>query len=399
MQQHPVPRDIIGFRFKLIGEMTIKQFAYLAVGVVVGYILFRALPLPGAVPLAIGFLFAGGGAALAFVPLQGRPLDIWIKAYFKSVYSPTQFIWRKQNPPPKILDQLIKTKHPFKKKQRTPKTQPFEPDREISHKHYEEVEQKLSSYLKKAEQKPHEVLDKREQKALKQTETVMQTIPATPPHVGIAQDTTGQDGKGELTTQVSNGVKKQTTEEAIRARIKKELEQQYKEELERLKREKTQIEKKMKRLATPAREEEEPIPALEDQSHLRILSQTEATEAGFPLHTNQPNVIIGTIIDPQQQKLPGILVTIKNKDGKIVRALKTNNLGLFVSSTSLPNGGYILAAEDPEGRFKFDIIRIGLYGKVFPPIALIAKTQQESKQEEIRQKLFAKQTTSANPKL
>lgn len=335
MQQHPIPRNITGFQFKLIGDMTIKQFSYLAGGVVLGYLLFRILPLPGVLRLAAWLLFGGSGAALAFLPLGGRPLDVWIKAYVKSVSSPTQFVWKKQNPPPNILTAPIRSRQISQKTQQRPETQ-----------------SKRGS--------------------------------APVPQQSYVQAAAGQQLK------VGNG-KQETTEKMLKKRIRKELEQQYKEELERLKHEKEQVEKKMEKLTTvPGLDQTKQAPPVQERSRLRILSQDEATYAGFHSGVDQPNIIVGTIIDPQGQQLPGVLVTIKNRQGRIVRALKTNDLGQFISLTPLPNGEYLLEAEDPSERFKFDIIKTGLHGKVFPPIALIAKTQQESKQEEIRKKLFIK---------
>ncbi|KKT49120.1 MAG: hypothetical protein UW41_C0011G0002 [Candidatus Collierbacteria bacterium GW2011_GWC2_44_18] len=32
---------------------------------------------------------------MAFVPVQGRSLDIWILAFIRSIYSPTQYVWKK----------------------------------------------------------------------------------------------------------------------------------------------------------------------------------------------------------------------------------------------------------------------------------------------------------------
>ena len=54
MQQHPVPRNVTGFQFKLVGDMTLKQFGYLAGGVVMGYIAFRAVPGPAVIKFMIG---------------------------------------------------------------------------------------------------------------------------------------------------------------------------------------------------------------------------------------------------------------------------------------------------------------------------------------------------------
>jgi len=94
MQQHPVPQNITSYRFRLIGEMTLGQFARLAIGCLIA-LLFYALPLPGFIKWSFIFLFACGGALLAFAPVEGRPLEVWIISFFKSIYSPNQYLWRK----------------------------------------------------------------------------------------------------------------------------------------------------------------------------------------------------------------------------------------------------------------------------------------------------------------
>jgi len=97
IQQHPLPQDISGYRFRLIGDMTIKQFAMLAGGIIIS-VLFYSSPLPFFFKYPLAFLFLALGIGSAFVPVQGRPLEQWIIAFIKSIYSPTQYIW-KQTPP------------------------------------------------------------------------------------------------------------------------------------------------------------------------------------------------------------------------------------------------------------------------------------------------------------
>lgn len=93
MEQHPVPRNITGFQFRLIGDMTVRQFAYLLTGFVLGYLFIRLLPSIFAWPL--GIFFALAGIAFAFIPIQERPLDRWLAAFIKSITSPTQYLWHK----------------------------------------------------------------------------------------------------------------------------------------------------------------------------------------------------------------------------------------------------------------------------------------------------------------
>lgn len=94
IQQHPLPQDISSYRFRLIGDMTLKQFASLGICVLLAIISY-SFPLPFffKYPLVLVFLLLGVG--MAFVPVQGRSLDVWLIAFIKSIYSPTQYTWKR----------------------------------------------------------------------------------------------------------------------------------------------------------------------------------------------------------------------------------------------------------------------------------------------------------------
>ncbi|MBU3935112.1 PrgI family protein [Patescibacteria group bacterium] len=95
MEQHPIPQQISSYEFKLVGEMTLKQFLKAGGGIAVAFlinstkmfILFR-LPLMA--------LFGLGGLALAFVPFQDRPLETWIFSFWKAIWSPTIYTYKKR---------------------------------------------------------------------------------------------------------------------------------------------------------------------------------------------------------------------------------------------------------------------------------------------------------------
>lgn len=93
MEQHPVPQPITSYEFRLVGDMTIKQFGKLAAGVILALIVYAINP-PGFIKWPLIVLFAGIGFGMAFVPFEGRPMDAWIIAFFKRIYSPTLFIWQ-----------------------------------------------------------------------------------------------------------------------------------------------------------------------------------------------------------------------------------------------------------------------------------------------------------------
>lgn len=98
MDNHPIPQDVTGFQFKLIGNMTVKQFAYLATGVILAWI-FLQLPIMVLIKIPISSFFALFGLGLAFVPISGRPMDLMIKNFIKALFRPTQFVYHKSGAP------------------------------------------------------------------------------------------------------------------------------------------------------------------------------------------------------------------------------------------------------------------------------------------------------------
>src|ERR1035437_9296003 len=96
MDNHPIPQDITGFEFKLVGNMTLKQFAYVAAGAIIGLV-FYAMPVPMIVRIPFVIISVGIGAIFAFVPFEGRPLDVMIKNFLKAVFNPTQYIYQKMD--------------------------------------------------------------------------------------------------------------------------------------------------------------------------------------------------------------------------------------------------------------------------------------------------------------
>jgi hypothetical protein len=99
MEQHPIPQDVTGYKFRLVGDMTLTQFLQLAGGIV-GGVIFYALPLPFFFKYPLAILSVGLGVGMAFVPVQGRPMGQWILAFIKSIYSPTMYVCKKQENKP-----------------------------------------------------------------------------------------------------------------------------------------------------------------------------------------------------------------------------------------------------------------------------------------------------------
>lgn len=111
MEQHPVPRQITTFEFKLIGFMTLRQFLYLAVSCPIGYIVFYAISVP-ILNVILGLIVASIGAIFAFIPIQDRPMEKWVGNFFKRMRSPTQYIFKKKNHSIKVVENLYFTEDP-----------------------------------------------------------------------------------------------------------------------------------------------------------------------------------------------------------------------------------------------------------------------------------------------
>ena len=92
MDQHPVPQNISSYEFRLVGDMTLKQFFQLAGGALAGLVFYRS-PFPFFIKWPFIFISVLIGILLAFVPLNGRPFSQWIMAFIKAVYSPTEYYW------------------------------------------------------------------------------------------------------------------------------------------------------------------------------------------------------------------------------------------------------------------------------------------------------------------
>lgn len=88
--------------------------------------------------------------------------------------------------------------------------------------------------------------------------------------------------------------------------------------------------------------------------------------------TSTPNVISGLVTNSLGIPTEGAIITIRDTSGIPVRALKTNKLGQFLSTTPLINGGYSLEIEHPTAQF--EPISVNLAGNIQTPLEIKAKS-------------------------
>lgn len=93
-KQHPVPQNVMDVQFKLIGDLTMRQFAYLFV---FGFAAYLAnITVIGIFKWPIVVLLSLLALGLAFVPIAERGLDEWIANFIRAISHPTQRIWMKE---------------------------------------------------------------------------------------------------------------------------------------------------------------------------------------------------------------------------------------------------------------------------------------------------------------
>ncbi len=113
MEQHPIPRQITTFEFKLIGFLTVKQFIYLIIFIPIGFIIYTLFPIP-LLNIFLGVLTGAMGFAFAFLPINDRPMDVWIRNFSKRLTSPTQYTYHKSNHPLYFLQNLYFNSDPHR---------------------------------------------------------------------------------------------------------------------------------------------------------------------------------------------------------------------------------------------------------------------------------------------
>ncbi len=398
MEQHPVPRNISSFQFHLIGDMTLRQFGYLIAGALCAFIVFKIVPLPVILKYPFAGIFAFAGVAFAFLPIQERPLDRWIVAFIKSIYSPTQFLWQKEGTFLEILA-----------KQTTVSTKKLSQTHTQAH---QDARTKLHQYLATLPQSPHQTLNSREKSYIDQTLALFNTTSYVQPKVAISTQssplvTKTVEPEPPKVPQVTKSEPQTIKTEIIQpltppvATIDNQtgMDEIHKM-LKELALQKESLAQELARLKSEIKKIEEPLiikPEVSAEGNKQptikaFTAQSAVNEIGMPAIPQTPNIVSGVIRDAQKKLVPNIILTIKDNKNNPIRALKTNKLGQFATATPLPNGVYLIEVEDPLKRYAFDIAEITLSGKVFLPIAISAKGEKELLREKLTKELFGNTT-------
>jgi len=100
MQQHAIPQNVLDVEFKLFTKFTLKEFAYLALGLgIAGVMIYLMIgkTIKPIVGIPIAAVSGISGIVLALVPINEQPADKFIQNYISAITSPTQRVWRSKS--------------------------------------------------------------------------------------------------------------------------------------------------------------------------------------------------------------------------------------------------------------------------------------------------------------
>ena len=333
MEQHPVPQQISSYEFRLVGDMTLKQFGQVAAGFVIA-VLFYAAPLPFFLKWPAIILSSFLGIAFAFLPYEERPLQTWIIAFLKAAYSPTQFLWQKGGQKLAFFEERPLTKT-------TAQLAPVTVSKESA--------KRLENYLS-IFSVDRVITEYEEQAFFEHIKNLFTSLP----QIGQPRQTV----YGEPLVARRSAPKEEKPSIAPAPQVRLEPRQFF-------------VPPSSTAALGPRYR-----PPLPRYAFRREKQQTEAArfitpQIPLPSVPTVPNVLVGMLIDQVGKMVEGAIIEIRDSQGSPVRAFKTNKLGQFRIVTPLPDDTYEIEVEK-EG-LKFDIIKVALKGEIVKPIEMRAK--------------------------
>lgn len=424
MENHKIPQDVTGFKFKIIGSMTVKQFGYVVAAGIFCTITF-VTPLHFLLKIPLMAIFAGIGVALAFVPVGGRPLDKMLVYFARSIPRENQFVYRKQGvdlsqyeflKPPKAVQQPQAAQQAPKQSTRDVNKQALASALRNSYFRPDDKEMQYFSNLKAS-------FETSGAPTVAQPSVSTIASPVTPiqpqPTVNRAQPNPSQT-KPVMPIVSEEDIKKRMAQnEVVKptpaptpqpadevAEIKKEIQEirtveqtaGYTAELEQKIQE---LEKKLaESLGQTATYQQQVMqqakqvnptaavtPTQKDapkKETVKSVTPQSSLASGFPSLPDIPNIVLGIVKDPRGKVLQNILVEVVDANEIPVRAFKTNALGKFISATPLPNGTYKIHFDDPGKNHEFEVVQVEMKGEIFNPLEIISVDQREK----LRRDLF-----------
>ena len=420
-KKHAIPQHIAAFEFKLIGDLTVKQFLFAGVGMAVAYAAWVS-ELNFFLKWGTILVSAGMGLGTAFFPIQDRTLDQWLLNFILAIFSPTQRVWRKEPQPPEFLREdysqfltsQVLSMTPLQSRRKLRQYLGGLEEEEVLVGGEEErgfierlnfdlplppsIKVTTEGGREEGESSPERLPERKEEVniALEPTykiplrrnitpgrkirlPTIEGTIKLRPsPSAKATRDLRPKEPLKELikksakpppsfappkpkpAARPENGRLQRLRKQNLELKTRLEEAEKQLRSLEELKKKRAADQAYQERL----RQQEKTVQKL---SQKQKEAQKEISQAApAPRKGKIPNIVSGVVKDKEGKLLENVVVIIKDQDGDPARALKTNRLGQFAISTPLENGNYTVEVSNRQRTF--GIIRVETDGSVPEPI-------------------------------
>ena len=385
MIEHPVPQNITSYEFRLVGSMTLKQFFELMIGLGLAYMVYTTNLYP-LIKWPLVFLLGIFGVALAFVPIEERPLDQWFWAFIRAIYNPTKFYWRRTLKEPEVFSND------------TTKLTRYKEDEDSLALAVSRKRSRAEAYLQSLSTPTQEMsVDVSEANRaagilslFDEVRVPLQSIEVTPqrfspesekPDLKLAprrlhhanlqvefEETNKsqlEDEKSTSLVQRKDGPVEVVAPPAVAVPIfsQQSTEPSLPQEIPQSYAVRDQREVSLPQ-ALPS---QEVVSGLEPDAHEVVTSRA----LPFPNPPKAPNVLAGMVLDASGKLLENTIIEIRTEQGVPVRAIKSNKLGQFFTSSPLPTGIYQVFVEKPG--YTFEPKKLSVNDTVIAPLEIQAK--------------------------
>lgn len=336
-KEHAIPQDISAYQFRLVGDMTIKQFMQVAAGALISLLLYSS-GIPPYVKWPLIILSFLAGIALAFFPIENRPLGKWISLFLKAIYSPTIYRWQSGVQRVSLFqpEPQAKTGVNNKLSQGVNPNQTIPSNQQVS----KNQGQPDDSVTGEKNKKESDTFDESEVKFLNKVDQVFAKEPATVNIEKLLEEK--ENLKKGLNIPQNKNVDINAGDKPIALNQTPNYQAS------------TQVSGGIKPLT--------------GQNIKDAKSATFSQQAAPPAPPTKANVIVGQAIDEEGNIIDNVILEIKDSQGRPIRALKSNRLGHFMIVTPLINGSYQISSE--KDGYKFESVNIEANDTIIPPIAI-----------------------------
>lgn len=394
MKEHPIPQDITGYRFHIVGSMTLKQFGEAALGVVLAFMIYQT-NLLAFIKWPLIVLVFGGGFAAAFLPIEERPLSHWLSTFFSILYKPTQFFWKRSyNIPAPFLfkgdqNQVVQLQEldltPARRqriKEFISSTTPQAADSGFTTEEQQRMASIMGIFQTQAPtqvvtetrevitEKPHLTVRIR---SMRQFQIPAEEESGIPTDRVVINSLDGTEDLGSTfilnpDTPHSSSNKKDTFLLAEEVAQSLQIPENNPVEIETQKAEQEIAALTQQQTINPAERayvEQEGVQATAVNASQAVQFNAALP---FPNKPTIPNKLVGMVLTPSNDLIAGAIVEIKTKEGHVTRAVKTNALGQFFITTPLNNGDFVVTV-DKDG-YTFHPLTIQLKGEIVEPLEI-----------------------------